>query len=64
MPNAASIEAAFKVFDENGDGTLSASELKAVLTRPIRGQPAKLKPEDIDQMIRDFVSKIKIPQSA
>ena len=34
MPSAADLEKAFKVFDTDNSGTLSASELIKILTRP------------------------------
>ncbi|RKP28621.1 calmodulin [Metschnikowia bicuspidata] len=45
----AEIAEAFKVFDRNGDGRISAAELRHVLT----SIGEKLSDEDVDQMIRE-----------
>ena len=47
MPGAvprAAVAAAFRVFDTDGNGTISVDELKAILTRPVRGQPPTMPP--------------------
>ena len=45
----AEIAEAFKVFDRNGDGKISATELRHVLT----SIGEKLSDADVDQMIRE-----------
>ena len=47
----AAIAAAFRVFDTDGNGTISADELKAILTRPVRGQPPTLTAAQVDELI-------------
>ena len=48
------LEQAFKVFDKDGSGSLDASELKAILTQPVGGKPARLKPEEVDALIAKY----------
>ena len=47
-----SVQAAFKLFDRDGSGSLSALELKAVLKRPGGGAP--LSDEEIGSIISEF----------
>jgi len=53
---AAALEAAFKVFDTDGSGTLTADELKAVLLRPANGNPSSFTSDSIDEMLAMFDS--------
>ena len=50
MPTAAELTAAFKAFDVNGDGALTAEEMRQVLSRG----KSPLSQTDIQQLIRDF----------
>jgi Ca2+-binding EF-hand superfamily protein len=45
------IKAAFKIFDKDGDGTISSSELLAILTR---GNTGILSLEDAKAILKDF----------
>ena len=54
MPTRQEIEKAFAVFDADGDGTLSADELKRILTMPVNGKPGALTADDVDKLIRRF----------
>eukprot|EP00966_Prymnesium_polylepis_P316952 7323343-Prymnesium_polylepis.1 len=54
MPSKAEVGAAFKVFDANDDGYLSAAELKAILTRRIGDQPAKLTDAQVEELVKEF----------
>ena len=47
----AQIRAAFKVFDTDNSGTLSASELRAILSR---GSNAMLSADEVDEVISEF----------
>ena len=49
---AARLRHAFNVFDVDKSGTLSAAELRAVLTRPGGGQP--MSEEDASQLLKEF----------
>ena len=42
MPTEAEMRAAFRQFDADGSGSLSAEELKNILTRPGGGSPMTL----------------------
>ena len=53
-PTPSQLKAAFAVFDKDGSGTLSADELKAILTRSVRGRPPILSPEMVDGLIKEF----------
>ena len=57
MPNKQEIERAFAVFDADGNGTLSADELKRILTRPIAGKPDALTADEVDKLIKRFDSE-------
>ena len=50
----AKIRKAFAVFDKNGDGTLDSDELKAILTKPVNGKPARFTPEEVDALIQKY----------
>ena len=50
----AQIEAAFAVFDTDGDGTLSPAELKAILTRSDPGRPSLLTEAEVDELVERF----------
>ena len=50
----AQYKAAFAVFDTNGDGTLTPDELKAILMRPVGGQPSRFTDEMVDALIKQF----------
>ena len=54
MPTRQDIEKAFAVFDADGNGTLSADELKRILTMPVNGKPGALTADDVDKLIRRF----------
>ena len=54
MPTKQDIEKAFAVFDTDGNGTLSADELKRILTMPVNGKPGALTGPDVDKLIRRF----------
>lgn len=51
-PAEAKVAAAFKVFDADNSGTLSAAELQKILTRP--GTGTALSIEDAQQIIKGF----------
>ena len=51
---ASQIRAAFAVFDTDGNGTLSPTELKAILTRPTANGPAKFTEAQINELIKQF----------
>ena len=53
-PTRSQLEAAFALFDTDGSGTLSADELKAILTRPIGGRPPSFSSEQVDSIIKRF----------
>jgi Ca2+-binding EF-hand superfamily protein len=44
----------FRVFDKDGSGTLTADEMKAVLTRNIPGQGVMMSAKDVDELIKSF----------
>ena len=46
--------AAFRVFDSNGDGSVSTDELKAILTRSVAGQPPQMTEAEVDRLIAMF----------
>ena len=50
----AQIEAAFAVFDTDGDGTLSPAELKAILTRSGPSRPSLLTEAEVDELVERF----------
>ena len=54
MPTRQDIEKAFAVFDADGNGTLSADELKRILTMQVKGKPGALTADDVDKLIRRF----------
>ena len=54
MPTKQEIERAFAIFDADGDGTLSADELKRILTKPIAGKPGALTADEVDKLIKRF----------
>ena len=45
---------AFAVFDADGNGNLSPDELKAILTRSVRGKPAPFTEEEVDELVKMF----------
>ena len=53
-PATPQIRNAFKVFDTDGNGTLSPAELKRILTRPVYGQPSKMSEADVDALIERY----------
>lgn len=53
MPTEAEIRSAFALFDTDQSGSVSAAELKAILSRPLHGRPAPLLTDAaIDQLIK------------
>ena len=54
MPSKAEVIAAFKVVDTDGDGAISVAELKAILTRPVRGQAATLTDSQVEDLVKEF----------
>ena len=54
MPTKTEIANAFAVFDADGNGNLSPDELKAILTRPVRGKPAPFTEEEVDQLVKTY----------
>ena len=53
-PTPSQLKAAFAVFDTDGSGTLSADELKAILSRPVRGGAPLFTAEQVDGLIKEF----------
>ena len=53
-PTPSQLKAAFTIFDTDGSGTLSADELKAILTRSVRGGAPLLSSERVDGLIAEF----------
>ena len=45
---------AFKVYDANGDGTLTSDELKAILSRPIGNAPPQFTEAQVDELVKFF----------
>ena len=54
MPSVAEVKAAFDIFDANGDGYLSAAELKAILTRPFGNRPPKFTDVQAEEFLKRF----------
>ena len=52
-PTSAELATAFKLFDSDGDGVLSAEELKAILCRPTPGG-TPLTEQRVDEIMRKF----------
>jgi calcium-binding protein CML len=52
--HAKTLHDAFAVFDENGDGSISSSEMRAVLSRSVPGAPVLLEPSEVDALIAEF----------
>ena len=52
-PTSAELATAFKLFDSDGDGVLSAEELKAILCRPTPGG-TPLTEQQVDEIMRKF----------
>ena len=50
--NSAAMRLAFAKFDSNGNGTISAVELRSVLGRSVGGKPPKWTPAKIDELMR------------
>ena len=50
------IQAAFAIFDVNGDGSISSEELKSILMRPVGGKPSKFSEADVDRIMQKFDS--------
>jgi len=48
------LKAAFAVFDTDGSGTLSADELKAILSRSVRGGAPLFPVEQVDCLSKEF----------
>ena len=53
-PTPSQLKAAFAVFDTDGSGTLSADELKAILSRSVRGGAPLFTAEQVDGLIKEF----------
>ena len=51
MFGKAELEAAFALFDADQSGTLTPSELKAILTRPIPGGSPHLTEAEVDELL-------------
>ena len=62
-PSKSALEAAFRQFDANGDGVLTAAELKAILTRSVSGKPAMMTAKEVDDLIVEFDVPIRMVSS-